>query len=258
MQEFIETLLKEAGDMAKAYFYKGVTHKTKSNLADLLTEADLAVSDFLVRKIHEAYPDDHIHSEEMEKDINPGSFREWVIDPIDGTLNFAKGIPSWCHLLAVVEDKETLYGAAYHPIAQEFFFGEKNHGATMNRMPIRVSQKDSFDFAIGHGARFPTEDAVYGTHIEQFKEYFRRLNLNTNVWIQHHGSMIGACYVASGGLDFFLQNAGLDHDYLAPALLCEEAGAVVTDSEGNPWKRGRQDIVIANPTLHKKLMALFA
>ena len=69
--------------------------------------------------------------------------------------------------------------------------------------------------------------------------------------------MLSAGYLAKGGVDFMMGNAGLDWDYLAPFLICEEAGAVVTDSDGNPWKRGRQDFVIANPNLHQKVLELF-
>lgn len=69
--------------------------------------------------------------------------------------------------------------------------------------------------------------------------------------------MLAGCYVGSGGFDFFVQNAGLDHDYIGPTLICSEAGARVTDSYGTPWSLGRQDIVIANPVLHAKLMELF-
>lgn len=93
MDTFLKDIIKEAGQIAKGYFDKGVSHEEKSHVADLLTEADLAVSDFLVKKIHETYPDHHIKSEELGEEINPGAEYEWVIDPIDGTRNFAMGVP---------------------------------------------------------------------------------------------------------------------------------------------------------------------
>lgn len=242
--------------MAKDYFHKGVTYTTKSTLSDLLTEADIAVSDFLVNAIHKEYPGHHIASEELKEDVNPGADFEWVIDPIDGTYNFAHGIPMWCHLIAVMKDGEGYLGAAYNPIASELFFAEEGRGATLNGLPIRVNEKESLDYAVGSFSRAHVE-GVYGACIERYRHALDRLNHETSAWMQHFGTVLGACYVASGSIDFFMQNSGLDHDYLAPVLMCREAGAIVTDSDGNPWKRGRQDIVIANPKLHPWLMELF-
>lgn len=260
MQSFLIQTIKEAGEIARGYFSRGVAYSTKSNLADILTEADTAVSDFLVKKIHAAYPSHRIHSEEMAEDVNDGediAEYEWLVDPIDGTRNFAKGISFWCNIMAVLKDGELYLGAVYNPIADELFFAETGKGAFMNGKPIHVSGKEDFDFACGSFSRAGMQGTVYGTHIDRFKHFLDRLNHETNTWLHSFGTMLAGCYVANGGLDFFAQNAGLDHDYAAAVLICREAGAIATDSDGNPWHRGRQDIVIANPVLHPKVMALF-
>ncbi len=257
MEDFLKQIIKEAGDLSKEHFEKGVTFKTKSNLSDLLTEADIAVNDFLIAKIKEKYPDHLITSEETDP-IGPADAEyEWIIDPIDGTRNFAKGIPIWCEIVAVVKNGEPYLGAVYYPMANELFFAKKEAGATLNGLPITVSDKDTLDYACGSFSSMGEEVPPYGAKIPEYKKFLDNLNHKTNTWRHHFGSMLGMVYVASGGFDFFVQNAGLDHDYVGPVLIAREAGAKVTDSEGNEWMRGRQDIVVAPPALHDKLMELF-
>lgn len=257
MEDFLKSIIKEAGSLALDYFHKGVTFETKSHLSDLLTEADIKTSEFLVHAIHTQFPDHHITSEELKIPINAGAEYEWVIDPIDGTRNFAHGIPLWCIIIALVHNGETELGAVYNPIAGELFFAKKDHGATLNGLPIHVNEKEDFDFATVCFSRMPRKTEVYGDYIERYKDFLENMNRKTDTWIHQLGCMLGWCYMASGGFDYCAQNAGLDHDYLAPVLIAREAGAVVTDSDGNEWKRGRQDIVGANPKLHPKVMNLF-
>lgn len=251
MNEFLKRTIREAGGIAKEYFDKGVKASAKRHVGDLLTEADIAVSNFLVGAIQKQFPDHQIHSEEMKEDINPGAEYEWVIDPIDGTRNFAMGIPMWCQLVAVLKNGEPYLNAVYNPIVDELFLAEKGKGAELNGEKIMVNGVDSLDHSFGIVIRH-----YESTHMDRYRDFLCKLTNDTTVWMHNYGTMIGAAFVASGGADFFVTNSGLDHDNLPIALLCEEAGAKVTDSDGNPWKRGRRDIVIANPVLHSKIMEL--
>lgn len=252
MQEFLKNTIKEAGDIAKEYFLKGVTHKIKANIGDLVTDADIAVSNFLIEKIHDKYPDHHIHTEEEGDDINSGAQYEWVIDPIDGTRNFAMGVSFWCVMIAVLKDGEVCLSAIYNPLAQELFFAEKGRGAYMNDEKISVNKVDSLDYGFGVAARTTNTDKE-----EEYKKVLARLNTDTDVWIHGFGTMLAVCHLANGGIDFMISNCGFDHDYLPCYLICREAGALVTDSEGNDWTRYRRDVVIANPNLHPKILELF-
>ncbi len=258
MDEFLKAMIIEAGAMAKGYFDAGVSYTIKSNPGDFVTEADIAVSNFIIKKIHEAYPDHHIHSEEMKEDINPGAEYEWTIDPIDGTRNFATGVSIWCTMVAVLKNGVTILAAVYNPLSNELFFAEKGKGATLNGKPISVSSRSHLDFSTGSISRMWAGSTVYGMEIERFRHFYSRMVQESNVWIHQLGTMLACCMVARGGFDFFANNAGLDFDYLPGILICQEAGAVVTDSDGNPWKRGKQDVVIANPVLHKEVMKYFS
>ncbi len=253
MDTFLKKIIKEGGMIAKKFFDKGVTHTTKAHLGDLLTEADMEVSNYLVTQIHKAYPDHHIFSEEMDEEINPGAQYEWVIDPIDGTRNFAMGIPMWCVLVAVLKDGELHMSAVYNPTADELFFAEAGKGATMNEKEIHVNNTETTEHGFGICARSSTDFPFR----EEFVRAMNEIVDNTNTWVHSFGTMLGVCYVANGGIDFFFANTGYDFDNLAPALIAREAGALVTDCDGNEWKRDRHDIVIANPKLHPKLMEFF-
>jgi len=257
MEAFLKQTIREAGALAKEFFDRGVIGKAKSNIGDLLTEADIAVSDFIISKIQTTFPDHTIKSEEVDDDINPGGEYRWVIDPIDGTRNFANRIPFWCTIIAVEKGGETVLGAVYNAVNNDLFFATKGGGAFLNDAQIHVNNTDSLRHAYGVIVR-AYETGTYGDLIERYRIAMTRVNLETEVWIHNYGSMLGQTYVATGAVDFSIGNAGLEWDYRAPFLICEEAGAVVTDSDGNPWKRGRQDYVIANPNLHGKVMELFA
>lgn len=256
MRDFIRQTIKDAGSLAKGHFERGVSHETKSNLADLVTEADIAVSDYLIQKISEAYPDHMIVSEERDEIINPGADFEWVIDPVDGTRPFALGIPMWCVIISVLYRDEVMYGAVYNPIADQLFFAEKGQGAYMNDYPMEVNKVTEIENSFCTTSR-AYEGPVYGQYADRFRTAQERIARETDAWMYQYGSMLNLCYLASGAVDFWFQNAGLDHDYLGPVLIAREAGAIVTDSDGNPWKRGRQDAVAANPEMHKKIMEFF-
>jgi myo-inositol-1(or 4)-monophosphatase len=252
MQDFLKQIIKEGGEMAMEYFKKGVSHSTKSHLGDLLTEADLAVNDFLLEKIREKYPDHKITSEERDV-VNPdASEYEWVIDPIDGTRNFAMGMPIWGTLIAIMKDGEPYLAAVYNPTVDELYFAEKGKGSYLNDKQIFVNKTDSLDHAMG----FCIRDSRGREYDEKFVTALKNL-IDGNAWMHNFGTMVALCNLAQGGLDFFFTNSGQEYDYLAPVLICSEAGATVTDTDGNPWKRDRIDVVVANPNLYPKVMELF-
>jgi len=257
LKDFVLHHIVRAGDIAREYFVRGVSHTHKSNPSDFLTEADTSVSAYLVDAIHREFPDHHIKSEELSVDINPGAEYEWIIDPIDGTRNFATRIPIWSVVIAVVQNGTPLYGAVYFPIADHLFFAEIGKGAFLNHEPIKVSQRNVLTYSRGAIYRAAGVAGPYGTHIEKYRRAIGLMMLNGEGGYVNFGCASSMCYVASGALDFMLCNSGLDWDYVAPILICREAGAHVTDSDGREWVRGRQDHVVANPDLHPKLMDFF-
>ena len=243
-QQFIERLVRQAGELALGYQRGAFTIGTKSNPGDLVTTADKAVSEFLVDAIHKEFPDHAIRSEEMAEDINPGAEVEWVLDPIDGTRSFAGLQAHWCIMAAVLKEGELTCGAVFHPTADVHFMAKRGKGTTRNGQPVRARRVESLAYALGVWAL--DGEGVFKERIVKGLSTFLEEH---HGWVQNDLSMVPFCYVASGGTDFGVINCGLDHDYLAPALICCEAGAAVCDFEGQPWKRGRRDYVVCSPGL---------
>lgn len=253
MEDFLKQLITEAGNLAKDYFIKGVEFKTKAHLGDLVTVADVAVSDLIIKRIQEKFPDHCIYTEEAKEKINPGAQFEWVIDPIDGTRNFANGIPMWCVMIALYENGVAKAGAMYNPLSNELFFAASGGGATLNGMPIHVNSVDSFDHGFGFIVRGVTIDPIKEAN---YRRLISKITNETSCWMHNFGTILSACFVASGGADFYAVNCGMDYDYAAIDLIAREAGALVTNADGALWTRDRRDIVIANPKLHSKIIEL--
>lgn len=251
MQNFLSDLLKQAGSLALEYFRKGVSYATKSNPGDLVSEGDRAISDFLIKRLNTEFPDYGIQSEEEKEVINPNSTRRWVIDPIDGTRNFAMGVPFWCVMAALVEGAEPLLSGVYAPISGDLFIAEQGKGAFRNGIQVTANTNTTLEHSFGVLIcdHFGVERALFKKAIDNFDRF--------SGWRMNYGTMLASLYVASGGVDLFVNNCGYDHDYLAPALICSEAGAVVSTYTGKPWTKGRRDIVISAPGLHQHVIALF-
>lgn len=259
MRDFLKSIIKEAGYIAKGYYHAGVESREKCGPTDLVTIADKEVSDFLIKKIRERFPDHGIISEEEADEINPGAEYCWVMDPIDGTRNFAKKIGYWCTMIGITKNGAPYMGAVYDAINDELFFGEVGQGAYANDQPIKVSSIDDpytcyIDFSVG---RFGN-NSPYDT--EYFADYFRffsNLCRPHGVWNMNFGSCLSVCHLAAGRMDAYVLNGLLYHDILASYVIATEAGAKFTNCRGGDWKRGDKEVVVANPILHAKLMALF-
>lgn len=250
MKTFLEQTVREAGGIAKEYFAKGVNiSATKTSPDDVVSEADKELSKFFTERLRKKCPDYGLQDEEQEDVINPEAEYRWVIDPLDGSRNFAAGIPFWCHLVALRRGEETVLGMIYSPISDSLFLAEKGKGAYLNGNKIRVSKQKEIDYAFGICTR-----TAWRPLIERYEKILSHFALNTKARLGNYSTMLISCYIATGGVDFVVTNGGVDHDYFAPTLLCEEAGAKVTDSDGNPWQVGRSDLVMANPALHARIM----
>ena len=259
MENFIKEIIREAGFLAKGYYHEGVEHHYKFDSTDLVTAADRAVNDFIIQKIRERFPDHGIISEETEGEINPGAQYTWVIDPIDGTRNFANHIAYWCTMIGVAKNGRPYLGAIYDAMNDELFFAEVGKGAFLNDHPIKVSNasdpyKCFMIFTIGvFGGGNPYDSGYF----PNFFKFYQNICRPRGLWAMNYGSMLGTCHLAAGRMDAVLVNGLLYHDSLAGYVIATEAGARFTNCLGENWSRHDKNIVVANPVLHEKLMELF-
>ncbi len=259
MLEFAKELAKDAGSLALSYYKERIGHCFKSSPDDLVTDADIAVSDLIIKKIKEKYPDHGIISEEEDEIVNPDAEYVWVIDPIDGTRNFAKHIAIWCTMIGLTKNGEPYIGVIYDAINDELFYAEKDKGSYCNGERLSVSKHGDVKhaFTVFSNGIVNDESPYSPKKFKEFIKFYKNLMGENGHWISNYGTMLEACHLAAGRIDVLVKNSGLYHDYLAPYVVATEAGATWTDCTGEKWEKGKMDIVVANPKLHKKLLELF-
>ncbi|RBL93750.1 inositol monophosphatase family protein [Chitinophaga flava] len=248
------TLLKAteaSGKILQQYFNGRFEVSSKSTVNDLVTEADKKSEAVIIEVIRSAYPDHFILSEEVGE-IKTDSTIKWIIDPIDGTVNFANGIPLCCVSIGVEKEGEMILGAVYNPFMNELFVAEKGKGATLNDKPIHVSTKTNV----------ATSCLVTGFPYKWEESENDPLNVLGNVIkqgipVRRLGSAaIDLCWVACGRFDGFWEHHLQAWDSAAGYLLVEEAGGKVTDFSGNKYSPYQKQILATNGHIHSALKDL--
>ena len=210
-------LLAERLDDAGEIAFKGVR--------DIVTEVDNAAERMIRADIAARFPADAFFGEESGRPATAGP-RTWVCDPLDGTINYANGIPFFCVSLALALDGEPVVGVIRDPLRGETFAATADGPATLNGRPVAVSAKERLVdvvMALAVGGRAP------GTRT-------RRVRRAIRVPRQMGSAALALAYVANGRFDAFSQTTGLSPwDVAAAGLIAGRAGAVVTDMAGGPW-----------------------
>ena len=247
-----ETLLKatEAGAQVLKHFFNGqFTIANKSMINDLVTEADIASEKVILDIIKQDFPDHFILSEE-KGEIKMDSEYKWFIDPIDGTVNFANGIPLCCVSIGLEKAGEMILGAVYNPIIHEFFFAEKGNGAMLNEQKILVSNKKEVSTScLVTGFPYSFLDMPNGP-----LQVFERL-LRKGIPVRRLGSAaMDLCWVAAGRFDGFYEHKLQAWDSAAGALIVKEAGGKVTDFNGNAYSPYTPQVLATNGMIHDELI----
>ena len=252
-KETLIAAVNAGADQLKRFFNEKFTISHKDGVNNLVTEADFA-SDKAIRSIiKNAFPDHGIVSEESREKVTESDYK-WIIDPIDGTVNFANGIPICCVSIGLEYKGEMLMGAVYNPNLGEFFFAEKGKGATLNDEKISVSGK----------TRLFTSCLVTGfpyTYLEQPNgplEVFSKL-IRQGIPVRRLGSAaIDLCWVACGRFDGFYEHDLNAWDSAAGFLIVEEAGGKVTNLKGDPYSPYQAGIIATNGKIHDELQKVVA
>lgn len=250
MENFIKELAIKAGDIVEKKFGTAKITNRKSHSLDLVTEADLLSNKYIVRQIKNKFPDHGIISEELGNyNINKDFI--WIIDPIDGTINFAKGIPLFVVLIALAKKGKIILSSIYDPVHNELFFAKQGQGSFLNNKKIKCSNYKFIAQSTGM-----LSDRINTQRIKILSE-LNKLNKGENFSINIFSSIgISAACVASGRSDWVISVGGKIWDYAAPALLAEEAGCRVTNCQRKPWEFNDRDIIIANKNIHPILLKI--
>ncbi len=231
------------------FFNQDFKISNKEGVNNLVTEADHASEAAILAVIKEKHPDHHILSEETGEIIQDSQYK-WIIDPIDGTVNFAHGIPLNCVSIGIEKNGEMVLGAVYNPHINEFYFAEKGKGATLNDKPIRVSeQTEAIRACLVTGFPYTYINMPNGP-LDIFERFIRR-----GVPVRRLGSAaIDLCWVAAGRFDGFYEHKLEAWDSAAGYLIVEEAGGKVTDHEGNKFSPYQHRLLATNGKIHDELL----
>ena len=249
-EKFIQDTAREAGDAVLKRFGKDGMHYMKSeNLWDVVTKADLLSEKIILQRIKKIYPNHGIISEESGS-VNESAKYVWVIDPIDGTLNFSLGVPLWGIMICLIHKKEVVLSVINLPATKEFFFSKTGKGTYLNGKRVRCSRKKGFLLTLG------MHDTTLGVRTASFLRNLIQISEGNKMVLGGLGSPANACYVASGQRDWIVSLSGQVWDFAPEYLILKESGCKVTNTKGKAWKFGMLEIVAANPRLHKELLKL--
>ncbi len=246
------TLIRAAEAGAKViqqYFQGTFKISNKEGVNNLVTEADHASEKAIFDVIKKEHPDHFLLSEEAGEMVTGSSYK-WIIDPIDGTVNFAHGIPICCVSIGIEQDGEMVMGAVYNPFFGEFYFAQKGYGASLNDKKIHVSRETKvINSCLVTG--FPY---TYINHPNGPLEVFSRL-IRSGVPVRRLGSAaMDLCWVASGRFDGFYEHKLQAWDSAAGFLIVEEAGGRVSDFTGKKYSPYQPSIVASNGIIHDELL----
>jgi myo-inositol-1(or 4)-monophosphatase len=225
----------------------------KKGTTDLVTEVDRQSEALLLGYIQDSFPDHTIFSEESGY-LNGGHQNTWYIDPIDGTVNYAHGVPAFCVSIAYAEGPQLQLGVIYDPIRDETFFAERGKGAWLNSNPISVKHAEHLvDALLVSG--FP-HNLNSNERREAFDIFERFYQHGQSVRLVGSAAL-DLCYVACGRLDGYWEVSLNPYDLAAGALIASEAGALVTRMDGSSdLLQPPCDLIAANPTLHAQMLHL--
>jgi histidinol-phosphatase len=241
---FANELADRAGEIGLSYFRGSFEVHEKADRTPV-TEADLAIEAAIREAVRERYPRDGVLGEEggQEGDAR----RRWVVDPIDGTKNFADGVQIWANLIALEVDGEPVVGVANLPALRERYEAARGGGARMNGADIRVSRADRIPRAFVLFAGM--EDWRTGEHSLRVQALVAEARRNRGF-----GDAWGHCLVARGAADVMVELSLATWDFAALKVIVEEAGGRISQFDGSPLAHGGT-VLTTNGILHDEVVA---
>ena len=248
LKECAIEIAREAGIFLKDKLNSVHTIDYKGEI-NLVTEVDKISEEMITSKINALFPDHDILAEEFT-DIDRGSDFRWIIDPLDGTTNYAHGYPYFCVSIALERLNTMTVGIVYDPMLDEMFVAEKGKGAFLNDREIHVSNTRGIIKSL-LATGFPydiREDS------DNNLNYFNEMILSAQAIRRAGSAALDLAYVAAGRFDGFWELKLNPWDIAAGWLLVEEAGGIVTDMGGNDYYLESPSILASNGRIHKEMM----
>jgi myo-inositol-1(or 4)-monophosphatase len=241
---------RDAGKLLMERF-RGRLNVSHKGIINIVTDADLAAERLIVSHVLEAFPAHHILAEENHSDTKGGS-HVWIIDPLDGTTNYAHGLPFFSVSIGLEIEGEIVFGIVYAPVLDEFFVARRGQGAYCNGNPIHVSKNASLnDSMLATGFPYDIRSGR-NTNLEYFGEFVMRAQA-----IRRVGSAaLDLAYLAAGHFDGFWELMLQPWDCAAGSLLIREAGGVVSNFRGEPASIYEREFLASNGLIHNDMLMI--
>lgn len=229
-------------------YYQHLKKIERKRNAGIVTEADKLSEAYLMRTILKKFPNSSIITEESGEFLKESDLC-WVLDPLDGTTNYAHGFPWFCVSIGLLKEGKPQAGVIWNPISKELFSGEKGQGATLNGKRIRVSKtKEIRDSLLGTGFYY-----TKGVELKEEMEIFTRMN-EFALGVRRPGSAaLDMAYVACGRYEAFWERRLSPWDVAAGFVLVSEAGGTVSNYQGAPTTIFDREVIASNGFIHKRI-----
>ena len=236
-------ILQERLGRIKRIGYKGTVN--------LVTEMDFRSEEIIVSEIRKRFPSHNFLAEEKAKKQTASPFR-WIIDPLDGTTNYAHGFPFYSVSIALEKEGEVILGVVYDPARDDLFAAQKGKGARLNGRRITVSSTPRLSRSL-LATGFPYD--LRESPVNNF-DHFRNFALCTHAVRRCGSAALDLCYVAAGRFDGFWEMKLGPWDLAAGSLMVTEAGGRVTDFEGRPLGLDGRRVLASNSRIHREMMKI--
>src|SRR5437763_8123310 len=252
MLNFAIQTARDAGHLLAERFGHSLQISNKSEL-DLVTESDLASERLIIDRIKTHYPQHAILAEESGASATEDRERQsewrWIIDPLDGTTNYAHGYPCFCVSIGLEFKGRMQIGVIYDPLRDELFAAERGDGATLNGRRVRVSATDDLNRAL-LCTGFPYDVRERN----DFARHFRNFIMSAQSVRRDGSAALDLAYVAAGRFDGFYEEGLRPWDVAAGVLLVEEAGGRITHYDGKPFQIYTPPIAASNGLVHDAML----
>ncbi|MCK9392369.1 MAG: inositol monophosphatase [Syntrophales bacterium] len=241
---------REAGVYLKNHLHGRHLIRFKGEI-DIVTEADQQAESIIIAAIHQQYPDHDILAEESPA-TQTGSLYRWIIDPLDGTTNYAHGYPVFCVSIALEWDGICILGVVFNPMLEEMFVAEKGQGAFLNDKPIAISQTTELSRSL-LATGFPYDIRLTK---ENNMDHFESMAVKAQAIRRAGSAALDLAYVAAGRFDGFWELKLSPWDTAAGCLLVQEAGGVITDLHGEAFTLAAPHVVASNGKIHGQILSV--
>ncbi|MCF6268877.1 MAG: inositol monophosphatase [Melioribacteraceae bacterium] len=249
MIQKIINISKEAGEIIREGFGKKLTLEYKSNITDFVTNIDKEAENKIIEFIKKEYPSHNVLAEESGVD-NRNSKYTWVIDPLDGTMNFAHGLPIFCVSIGVMKDSEIIAGVIYDVMNDAIFSAEKGSGAFQNSKKISVSENSDLEKSL-LVTGFPYN---IKENPDFAMERFNKFLMNSSGVRRLGSAAIDMCYVANGVFDGFWEVNLQPWDICAGMLLIKEAGGKISNFSNEQIDVYSKQLLATNNKVHNEMI----